>query len=174
VLSISFVSGLEWFSSGKKNLTLFLVFISPLFTLFVITYSWILLAKHFTFDERVHKYLSVSAIGISVFLATLVSAGIRGSGNTFLSKRLVFLISAIFIIIYTFLTSKQILNNYFIHYKSLGINTDQIKVQDNFYDKYVKGKNYMFIYFEPRSQNPLDTYWWGVLRPDFFDSWAMF
>lgn len=173
VLSTSFVSGLEWFRSGKKNLTLFLVFISPLFTLFIITYSWILLAKHFTFDERVHKYLSVSALGISVFLASLVSAGIKGSRSALLSKRLVPLISAVFIVVYVFLTSQRVLDNFFIHYKSLGINTDQIKAQDSFYDKYVKGKNYMFVYFEPRSQNPLDTYWQGVLMPDYFGDWAI-
>lgn len=72
ILSVSITCGIEWFLTGRRNQLVFLTFLAPLISLFFILSQWVFTRDMFIFQEGVHRYFVLPAIGSYLFLACLI------------------------------------------------------------------------------------------------------
>lgn len=73
ILSISFACGIEWVLNGKKDRLLFVIFLSPLISLFFILSQWFFTRDYYMYQEGIHRYFVIPAIGSSLFIASLLT-----------------------------------------------------------------------------------------------------
>ncbi len=171
MISMSLSYGWIWSRQKNKNFYFLLIFIAPLFSFLFIGFTWFLEAKHFNFDDGIHRYLPLSSVGISIFFGALITAIIKDRIGK-LTQKFPKILFILILISYLFTTSYKEINTYFKKYRSLGRElSEQIKLQNEFYSRYVGNKDFLLIYFD-KSNSQKDSYWQEVLSPDFFDSWA--
>ena len=157
VLSTSLVSGLVWLKEKRNNISLFLVFISPLLSFLFILFPWVYAGIHFTFEGGIHRYLAVPALGISIFLAALVNLGIKNKSKW----KIVDCVFMILVIVFCFVTAQKELSYYFDIYRSLGVDIKaQRYIQDKFYNTFIKDKDNLLIYFEQDTKPTANTLYW--------------
>lgn len=73
VISIAIVCGLEWYLTAKTNKLLFLISISPFFALFFIICQWFFTRDYYMYQEGIHRYFVIPAIGSYLFIAGILT-----------------------------------------------------------------------------------------------------
>lgn len=72
IFSIAISCGIEWVLTGKKNLLLFFAFISPFISLFFILGQWFFTRDYYMYQEGIHRYFVIPAIGSCLFIASIL------------------------------------------------------------------------------------------------------
>lgn len=72
ILVIAFMTFFEWFKE-KKNYLLIAIFIGPIFSLIFLASMWITIGDLLNGYNSMHYYYQIPAIGISLFLAAILS-----------------------------------------------------------------------------------------------------
>lgn len=99
VISIAIACGIEWFLTGRKSNLLFFVFVSPFFSLFFIVCQWFFTRNYYMYQEGIHRYFVIPAIGSYLFLAgilTLIYQRKKLNQRFFASVLIIFIIFQIF------------------------------------------------------------------------------
>ena len=163
IIAIALATGFEWYRTGMKNRILLLVFLSPLLSLSFISATWFSIGKHFGYEGPVHRYLTVPAIGMSIFISSiifLIFTRIQTSKRT-VSPYAFFLMTAL---IYLVIFSYQG-NQYFKLFKSLGEDmAAQKHIQEIIFNTPAVKKDNLLFYYEPRIKTPEDKYWFTALN----------
>lgn len=73
IISISISCGIEWYLTGKKNTLLFFAFLSPLLALLFILGQWFFTRDYYMYQEGIHRYFVISAIGSYLFIASILT-----------------------------------------------------------------------------------------------------
>lgn len=83
IFSLSITSFLEWYTTRRKKSILFLIFISPFISLVFILSQWIFVRQLYMYQEGIHRYFVIPAIGASLFLASIMVAIYQNSSKRF-------------------------------------------------------------------------------------------
>lgn len=127
IISISITCGIEWYLTGRKNQLLFLTLISPFISLLFIGSQWIFTRQYYMYQEGIHRYFVIPAIGSSLFIASLMSllyqAKRRFVNITYIQFMMIFLM-----IVFLFDISKKEISQLFNGKKGSGI---ELEVQQS-------------------------------------------
>lgn len=177
ILSLSFSFGVEWFLTGRKDVSLFLLFISPLISLLFTTVTWVLkidASGSIVYQDGMHRYLTVPAIATSVALAAIFVRGVYiiKSDTSRFKKILSFVTCFILVSFLTFASYKE-LQIYKTEVDTGRGLTAQKIAQENFYNKYIKGRGDIIIYYiSPSLQNPENVKVERALYPEIIGWWS--
>ena len=83
ILSLSTTCLVEWYLSGRKNIFLFLIFVSPLISLTFIYGQWLFTQSSFMYQEGVNRYLVIPQMTISLFLASIMTSSYEDRKKVF-------------------------------------------------------------------------------------------
>lgn len=72
IISVSFTSLIEWYLTGRNNKLLFWIFILPFLSLLFIVGQWIFTRDYYMYQEGIHRYFVIPAIGSYLFIASLM------------------------------------------------------------------------------------------------------
>lgn len=170
ILSIALMAGFEWYKTGMKDKILFLIFISPLLSLSLIGATWLAIGKNYGYEGPVQRYLTVPAVGISIFISSILFLIYRKMQTSKKGGTMYSLSLGIFII-YLISFSYQG-NQYFKFHRSLGEDmAAQKHIQEQFMKAVAtKGEN-ILTYFEPRFKTDEDRYWYTALNYGRITQW---
>jgi hypothetical protein len=159
ILALTIPLGVEWILGKKDNILIAVAFISPLFTLYYTFMNWIVNMGpdgSFTYEDGMHRYLTVPELGTSLFLASLVliilkrkyqNSGLRIWGISVISAIILFVICADIAGV-----------GYFPKFKSQGTNIWDMKAQQvNFTKNYIKNDD-IVLYYLKTSNAPADVF----------------
>lgn len=163
IVAIALATGFEWYKTGMKDKMFLVVFISPLLSLAFIGATWLSIGKHFAYEGPVHRYLTVPALGVSIFISSILilifkriqtSKRTAGLYTLFLVTFLIYLIS---------FSYKG--NQYFKMIKSLGEDMAvQKHIQEVFFNTVDTKRDNILVYYEPRLVTAEDRYWYTALN----------
>lgn len=164
IVSFALATGFEWYKTGMKNKILLLIFISPLLSLAFVCATWLSIGKHFGYEGPVHRYLTVPAVGMSIFISsilTLIFKKIQTSKRTALIYGFVLMTFIIYLISFSYRG-----NQYFKMIKSLGEDmVAQKHIQEIFFNTVPAAKrDNIILYYEPRLKTDEDRYWYTALN----------
>lgn len=137
--AISFL--IEWFKN-KQNYFLLALSLAPLFSLFYTFLTWILVQDENTIFMGVHGYLSIAAIGSSVYLAILFYLAFRklrfGPG---IIRKIAGNLTILYFLLFIILSAQQI-NRYYSDWLVNGYAaSDQKRIHNSFWREVGKGKS---------------------------------
>ncbi len=163
IVAIALAIGFEWYKTGMKDKMLLISFISPLLSLSFICATWLSIGKHFAYEGPVHRYLTVPALGISIFISSiliLMFKRIQSGKRT--AVLYIFFIVTFFIYLINFSYKG---NQYFKMIKSLGEDmAAQKHIQEIFFSTPAAKRDNLIVYYEPRLKTDEDKYWYTALN----------
>ncbi|MDO8639229.1 MAG: hypothetical protein Q7R43_06650 [Candidatus Daviesbacteria bacterium] len=163
IIAIALVTGFEWYKTGMKDRILLLVFISPLLSLAFICATWLSIGKHFSYEGSVHRYLTVPAVGMSIFISSILILLFK---KIQISKRTAIIYSFVLLAFLIYLLSFSYTGNqYFKMIKSLGEDmAAQKHIQEIFFNTPAAKRDNLLLYYEPRLKTDEDRYWYTALN----------
>ncbi len=177
ILSLSLSFGLEWFLTGRKDILLFLLFISPLISLLFTTVTWVLKidgAGSIVYQDGMHRYLTIPAIASSIVFAIIFVRGIyitKKDPSRF--KKILSFTVMIILVSFLIFASYRELQIYKTEVSTGRELSAQKQVQDNFYNNYIKDKgDVVYYYISPPEQNPKDLIVERALYPQIIGWWS--
>lgn len=137
--AISFL--IEWFKD-KQNYFLLTLSLAPLFSLFYTFLTWILVQDENTIFTGVHAYLSIAAIGSSVYLAIICYLAFQklrfGPG---IIRRIAGNLTTLYFLLFIILSAQQI-DKYYSDWLVNGYAaSDQARFHNSFWREVGKGKS---------------------------------
>lgn len=177
IVSLSLSFGLEWFLTGRKDVLLFLLFISPLISLLFTAVTWVLkidTAGSIVYQDGMHRYLTVPAIFTSVVFAAIFVRGvyiIKSDVSRF--KKILSFATGFVLTSFLIFASYKELQIYKTEAATGRELSAQKKAQESFYNNYIKDKgNVVFYYVSPPEQNPEDIKVERALYPEIIGWWS--
>ncbi|TSC88533.1 MAG: hypothetical protein G01um10147_29 [Microgenomates group bacterium Gr01-1014_7] len=172
IIAIALATGFEWYKTGMKDKILLAVFISPLLSLSFICATWLSIGKHFGYEGPVHRYLTVPAIGVSIFISSiliLIFKRIQTSKRTAGLYAFFLVIFLIYLVVFSYKG-----NQYFKMIKSLGEDMAvQKHIQEVFFNTTPASKrDNLILYYEPRLVTVEDRYWYTALNYGRITLWV--
>lgn len=173
ILSLSISFGVEWFFYQRSNNLFLTAFISPIFALFFTATTWFLNLRGtegIAYDEGMHRYLTIPAIGTSIFFSAISVLVLQKKRRFWPSRALGYFV---FILLVVFVLR----NNYhelqfFKIRRDLGEDISfQKQVRDSFYDSYLKNKGDRVLYYVVSSEAPQDLKIDHALSLDILGYW---
>lgn len=126
VISISLTCFIEWHLSGRKNRLLLLIFLGPFISLLFIGSQWIFTRQYYMYQEGIHRYFVIPAMGVSLFIAALFTSLFQKSA---LLARSFFLVIIVFFIFSILNISKNEIAQVFYGKKNSG---KELELQKSF------------------------------------------
>lgn len=162
--AISFL--VEWLSK-KEDKPLLALSITPIFSLLVIFFMWLIVDDKSVF-MGVHAYLNVAALGASLYLTIFLYFACRkfiSSQSRFFGK-LVALIVLVYFFVYFISSAKQI-DEFFSYNLMYGMDAkDQKRIQNSFWKEVKKtkydGKNLTLIYYNNSEDYINSSLFWNI------------
>ncbi len=158
VISISITCLLEWYLSGRKNNLLFLSFIAPFISMLFIISQWVFTRQYYMYQEGIHRYFVIPAIGAYIFVASLMTLALRSKRN----ERTLFALIAVFILFQVFNISKNEIAQVFYGKRNSG---KELQVQRLMQDQMLsyipkdKIKDDLIIFFKFKSPTGNANQW---------------
>lgn len=170
IISIALMTGFEWYKTGMKDKILFLIFISPLLSISLIGATWLAIGKNYGYEGPVQRYLTVPAVGISIFISSILFLIIKKIQISKRTAGIYSLFLAIFIIYLISFSYRE--NQYFKIHRSWGEDmAAQKHIQEQFMKAVAtKGEN-ILTYYEPRLKTDEDRYWYTALNYGRITQW---
>lgn len=143
---------IEWIHS--KDRMLLALFIAPIAAFLYTFLTWLLVDGNSIF-MGVHGYISVAAIGSSLYLAILLYLAFQkfSSSKSKLTKRITATITVIYFILFI-IFSAQMIDNFYAYWLKNGFSgIEQDKIHESFWrevnnDRVANGQNSTLIYFD--------------------------
>jgi len=154
ILIVAFVAFLEW-KKNKENKLLQAVWVGPIFSVIFHFPGWMIQGHLINDYSSIHRYYLVPAMGISLFLAAIITVFYKKmERNTLLKTFALLLISVIFFTLFK-------VNQSAIEREFLGLNPERVKPSDQqmlhnrFIDKFGDslGNGDVLFYFDLSSKN---------------------
>lgn len=166
IMSVSLCLFLEWKESEKKDNLLPFLFLAPLFSLIFIFLTWILADINSIF-MGVHAYLTIPAIGTSVFLAVILTLIYNKLMLFhFFGRNKVIALSLIIFMLFLYIKlSASSVDKFLSYWLNNGLRaTDQQRIQNQFwqevgYHKQYSWQNRPLIYFDSLSDPVNGTFY---------------
>lgn len=173
IFSVAISLGIEWFFYQRSNNLFLTAFVSVCFALFFTATTWFFNLRgtgSITYDEGMHRYLTIPAIGTSVFLSA-ISTLILQKKHHFLPLR-IFSYSILVLLVIFVLKNNYHELQFFNIKKDLGEDIAfQKQIRDSFYDSYLKNKGDKVLYYVVSSQDPQDLKIDHALSLDILGYW---
>lgn len=128
ILALAITCGIEWIKSEKRNDILLLAFIAPFFALTFFTFEFlvevIFIGKIFVtrqlyvLQDGLHRYLTISALGSSLFIACLLTLIHQNSSKKIKGLSILSIVVVLFMI---FLNSKSEISTAFLIKRGAGV-----------------------------------------------------
>lgn len=171
IVAIALATGFEWYKSGRKDKMLLLIFIAPLLSLSFIGATWLSVGKHYGYESSVHRYLTLPAVGLSIFISSILILLCKKIQTSKKNTVLYILFLATFLIYFVIFSYQG--NQYFKMIKSLGENmTAQKKIQELVLNVPAMKRDNVIFYYEPRLVTPEDRYWYTALNYGRMTLWV--
>ena len=77
VLSFSIAAFVQWHLDSKANRLLLFIFFAPFISLIFIGGQWLFTQQYFMYQEGIHRYLVIPQVGMSIFLASILTSSYR-------------------------------------------------------------------------------------------------
>lgn len=154
VISIASACGIEWYLTNRKNRVLFIVFVSPFFSLLFIVGQWAFTRDYRMYQEGILRYFVIPALGSYLFVAGILTLIYQRTKSY---KRSLALLLIIFVIFQIFNISRKEIAQVFDGKKRDGRDLqiqESIKSQTLNYILIDKLENNMLIYFKLTSPIP--------------------
>jgi len=163
IVAIALATGFEWYKTGMKDKLLLIVFISPLLSLSFIGATWLAIGKNFGYEGPVQRYLTVPAVGVSIFISCillLIFKKVKTSKRTAVIYSLFLVIFLIYLVSFSY---KE--NQYFGIHRSMGEDmAAQKHIQEVVFNTPAVKRSNLIVYYEPRLAADEDRYWYTALN----------
>lgn len=163
IISIALMTGFEWYKTGMKDKLLLIIFLSPLISLSFICATWLGIGKNYGYEDPVQRYLTVPAVGISIFISCILFLIFKKIQT---NKRLAFIYSLFLVIALIYLVHFSYKENqYFKIHRLMGEDmAAQKHIQEVVLNTPGIKKDNLLIYYEPRLETDEDRYWYTALN----------
>lgn len=163
IFSLALVTGIEWFKTGMKDKVLFLIFITPILSLSIISATWLAIGKNYGYEGPVQRYLTVPTVGISIFISSilfLIFKKIKTSKSGSIIYSLFLGIITVYLISFSYIE-----NQYFKIHRSWGEDmAAQKHIQEIVFNALDSKRENLLIYYEPTLVTDEDKYWYTALN----------
>ena len=171
IISIALMTGFEWNKTGRKDRVLLLIFVSPLLSLAFIGATWLAIGKNYGYEGPVQRYLTVPAVGISIFISSilfLIFNKMKTSRRIAVFYYLVFAIFLLYLVRFSYFE-----NQYFKIHRLMGEDfAAQKHIQEVVLNTPAIKKDNLLIYYEPRLVTKEDRYWDTALNYGRMTLWV--
>lgn len=160
IFSLALSLGFEWWSSQRQNLLLLSSFLSPLITLFFTTVTWVLNINKdgsITYQDGVHRYLTVPAIGTTLFAASISTMIIQRKFNSQFQRVIGYGLIWMFIVFFIFASYNELKIYKILKEKGTDLKL-QVSAQEFFYKTYIKNRGDIVIYYIAPPPQDLESY----------------
>ncbi len=168
IFLISAVFFIIWIKNGlNKN---FLLFFGPFFAFLFLIATWMILGRSFNVIASLHWYLIIPSLGISVFIASIITLLLKIGVHT---KKLGYLIVAFLIFIATALISYYEIDKHYNYLLSIGTRSeDQIYMQNQILNSINNQNQLNLIVFFDLSKDTKNNQFYEVsLNTGHFAHW---